>query len=319
MNEKTAKPRVRAACRQMRSRNLDCVILTSPPNVTYITGFMGQDCWAVVIGRTVYLITDSRYTEQARQQCPACKIVERKDLMVKTIAKIINRSKSARTIGLESSSSVSAFTQLKRHLKASLKPVAGIIESIRQTKNPGEVKAITRAAKIAWQALDRTLISVKPGITENELAGLLDFQLRKLGSKNSFETIVAFGPNASRPHHQPGSRKLHKTDTILFDFGAQGDGYCCDLTRCFVFGKATRFYEKVYSAVAQAQCAAIKTIRPGVKIRDVDTAARKVLTSHNLPEYGHGTGHGLGLEVHEAPIDSRKSEGTRSAGEIITL
>ena len=319
MNEKTAKSRLKALRGQMRFKNIDCMIITTLPNVNYITGFTGHDSWAVVIGRSVYLITDSRYTEQAQKQCPACKIVERKDLMTKSIAKIVNRSKSARIIGLESSSSVSAFSHLKRHLKASLKPVAGVIESIRRTKDPDEVKAITRASKIAWRALEKTVKQIKFGITENQLAGLLDFEIRKLGSRNSFETIVAFGANASRPHHQPGKRALRKNDTILFDFGAEAMSYGCDITRCFTFGKPSTGYSKVYVAVARAQKAAIKTVGPGVKIKDVAKAAREVLASHNLPAYGHGTGHGFGLEVHESPIVNLKSKDTLRAGDVITI
>ncbi len=147
----------------------------------------------------------------------------------------------------------------------------------------------------------------------------MDFQIRKLDATNSFDTIVAFGPNASRPHHQPGKRKLKKNDTVLIDFGVKFKGYCCDMTRCFVIGKATAFYKNLFRTVQQAQAAAIKTIKAGAKIETVDTAARNVIAAANLPVYGHGTGHGLGLEVHELPIVSKKAKGKLRAGQVITI
>jgi Xaa-Pro aminopeptidase len=160
---------------------------------------------------------------------------------------------------------------------------------------------------------------IKPGVTESELAGRLDFQIRRAAASNSFETIVAFGPNASRPHHQPTSRKLKKNDTILIDFGARCKGYCCDITRCFTIGRPNPFYKKVYAAVQQAQTAAIKMVKPGIEIKKVDAAAREVLRKYDLPVYGHGTGHGLGLEIHERPAISEKSKGKLQTGMVFTI
>jgi len=179
--------------------------------------------------------------------------------------------------------------------------------------------AIKRAGRIAAQALKKTVQTIKPGITENDLAGLLDFQIRKLGAINGFPTIVAFGANASRPHHQPSMRKLKKNDTILIDFGAGYKGYCSDITRCFIIGRPGSLYKKVYNAVRQAQQAAIKMIKAGVEITKVDAAARKVIAEHDLPVYGHGTGHGLGLEIHEGPVVAQKRKGRLKAGEVITI
>jgi Xaa-Pro aminopeptidase len=147
----------------------------------------------------------------------------------------------------------------------------------------------------------------------------VDFEIRKAGGNNSYETIVAFGPNASRPHHQPTSRKLRKNDTVLIDFGVRLNGYCCDLTRCFPVGKPSRLYEKVYAAVKLAQAAAIRMVKAGVEISQVDTAAKEIIKKANLPVYGHGTGHGLGLEVHETPLVSSRAKGKLHAGDVITI
>jgi Xaa-Pro aminopeptidase len=190
---------------------------------------------------------------------------------------------------------------------------------LRNSKDGSEVAAIKEAAQIAAEAIEKTLKRIRPSVTENELAGSLDFAIRKLGAKNSFETIVAFGANASRPHHQPGTRKLKKDDTVLIDFGVRYRNYCCDLTRCFVVGRVSAFYRKVYNAVKEAQAAAVKMVKPGVEIKQVDAAARAVIIKYGLPVYGHGTGHGLGLEVHEEPVISDKSKGKLQAGMVFTI
>ncbi|MHC4153057.1 MAG: M24 family metallopeptidase, partial [Planctomycetota bacterium] len=147
----------------------------------------------------------------------------------------------------------------------------------------------------------------------------LDFEIRKMGAIISFDTIVAFGANSSRPHHQPGSKKLKKNDTILIDFGVKYKNYCCDITRCFVKGRPSRFYSKVYQAVKASQTAAIKTVRAGVLKREVDSAAREVIGICGLPVYGHGTGHGLGMEIHEEPYVTDKSKGKLKTGQVITV
>ena len=193
------------------------------------------------------------------------------------------------------------------------------VESARTIKDAGEIAAIKKAAQIAADALKKIKKFMKPGIIEIELAGRLDLEIRKLGATNSFATQVSFGSNASMPHYQPAQRKLKKNDTILIDFGAKYKGYCCDITRCFTIGKVSSFYKRVYDVVSQAQVAAIKTIKPGVKLSDVDAAARKVIAENNLPVYGHGTGHGLGLEVHEDPIVTAKAKEKFQVGQIITI
>ncbi len=319
MNEKTLKNRAKSVRSFLRSKNLDGLILTSPENVTYITGFTGQDSWALIIGPRVYLLTDSRYTEQAQNECIGCRIIEHKAGLAKETAKIIARSKSIKTAAVEDNCTVAIFNELKKYIKPRLRTAAKIIESVRRKKDTYEIKAIQSAAKTAWQALAEALKKVKPGMTEYQLAGLLDFEIRKLGSQNSFDTIVAFGPNASRPHHQPTKKKLRKNDTILIDFGAKHNGYCSDLTRCFAVGKPTQFYQEVYHAVAQAQNAAIRKIRPGASIEEIDSAARNVIASFNLPVYGHGTGHGLGLLIHEAPKLAKNIKGSLNPGDVITI
>jgi Xaa-Pro aminopeptidase len=236
MDSHTHKVRLRGIRAGIARLKADCLIATKPANVTYLTGFTGDDGWAVVLPGAVMLVTDSRYTEQAAAQCRTCRIVERKEAMAKAIAELLRNRRGIKTAAVEKSTSLADFQSLRKHLHCRLKGAEGIVESARRKKDTSEVSAIRAAAKIAARAFERVLRQVKPGLTENELAGIVDFEIRKAGGNNSFETIVAFGPNASKPHHQPTSRKLRKNDTVLIDFGTRHNGYCCDLTRCFPVG-----------------------------------------------------------------------------------
>ncbi|HEW79588.1 MAG TPA: aminopeptidase P family protein [Phycisphaerales bacterium] len=319
MNDGIIKKRIKAVRRRLNKKKINCLILTKPANVTYTTGFSGSDSWVAITPAGVYLLTDSRYTEQAQNQCPSCRVIQRAGPMVEAISKLIKKLSSVQTVAIEKSTTIAAFEALKKQVKARLKSVANIIEEVRSSKDAGEIAAIRAAAQIAAQALKQTLRYIKTGITENELAGMLDFQIRKLGAVNSFDTIVAFGPNASHPHHQPGARKLKTNDSILIDFGVRYKNYCCDLTRCFAVGRPTHFYRKVYNAVQEAQAAALKMVKPGVEIRQIDAAAREVISKYGLPVYGHGTGHGLGLEVHEDPVIAANSEGRLETGMVFTI
>jgi len=304
---------------ELKKNKLDCLIVVKPANVTYTTGFSGGESWAIITPGNVYLITDCRYSEQAISQCRGCKIIQRKSSMVRASARLLNKLKSVRVAAVASSISVGTFSALKKDIKGKVKATAGIVEQARNIKEAGEISAVRTACRIAAKALKQTGRYVKPGITESELAGRLDFQIRKLDSTNSFETIVAFGANASRPHHQPTGRRLKKNDTVLIDFGVRYKGYCCDLTRCFTLGRVGSLYKRAYQAVREAQAAALELVKPGVEVKDIDAAARGVIKEHNLPVYGHGTGHGLGLEVHEEPVISDKVKGRLQAGMVFTI
>lgn len=319
MNPKIIAGRIKAIHRELDKKKIRFLLVTQPANVTYITGFLGEDSWAAVANGRVYLLTDSRYTEQAQKECPSCKIIDRAGPIAGAVAGLVRKLKSVRSMAVEDSVSMADFEQLKKTVKARLKTVTGIIENVRSIKDESEIATIKSAAAVSTKALEKILPYVKPGVTESELAGMLDFQIRKLGARNGFETIVAFGPNGSRPHHQPGKRKLKKKDAVLIDFGAKYNGYCSDITRCFGIGGMTDFYKKVYNVVEQAQAAAIKIIKPGVKLTQVDAAAREVIYKAGLPVYGHGTGHGFGLQIHEDPFLKPDGKGKLKAGQVLTI
>ncbi len=313
------KKRVKKIRAGLSKAKADCLIVTKPANVTYTTAFFGDDSWAIITPENLYLLTDSRYTEQARDQCQGCKIIQRTKPLPQAAANLLKKSKSIRFPAIEKSASIAEFEALKKQLGVRFKGATDVIESVRDIKDNSEIAAIEKAAQIATQAFKRARWFIKPGMTENELAARLDFEIRKAEGTNSFDTIVALGSNASRPHHQPTGRKAKVNDTVLIDFGVKFNGYCCDLTRCLAVGKVSGFYKKVYKAVQEAQSAAINMVKAGVEIHKVDAAARKVIKSHNLPVYGHGTGHGLGLEVHEQPIVAKNIQGKLQAGMVLTI
>jgi Xaa-Pro aminopeptidase len=319
MNLATAKKRIEAVHLQLKKQKLHALIVVSVENVRYLTGFTGHDSWALVLPDKAILITDSRYTEQARGECAGCKVFERKGTLTKAVADFVQKAKRVRSVGIEDECSIAILQAVKKAVKRKIVPTKAIVENLRAIKTAEEVKAIETAAKIAWQALRQTLPLLRAGMTEIEMTAALEFNIKQLGAVPGFDTIICFGPNASRNHHQPGKRRLRKNDTILIDFGCKYNGYISDITRCFVFGKPTPYYKKVYEAVKEAQQTAIDMIEPGVSLADVDAACRKVLVKRKVAVYGHGTGHGLGLQVHENPRIAAKSKEVFKPGHVITV
>ncbi len=321
MNRENGKRRVGIVRAWLRASGLDGLILTKPENVSYLTGFAGEDSWAILTQGSLYLLTDSRYIEQAEKECVGTTILQRagRDPIAQAGGQFLRKLKSVRKLGVEKSISVGMFEVLKKNAGVSLKPIAGIVEEPRGSKDVDEAAAIMTAAAISARVFAEILQRIGAGITENELAGALDLEMRKLGAKNAFETIVAFGPNGSRPHHHPTQRKLKPRDTILIDFGARYDGYCSDITRSFAFGVPTPAYRAAYAVVEKAQAAAIATAKAGVELVRVDAAARAVIRESGLPVYGHGTGHGIGLEIHEDPFLKENAQGKLQTGQILTI
>lgn len=319
MKTETIQGRVRRIRAQMRDRGIDCLILTKAVDVTYVTAFTGHDSWSLVTRNKVYLLSDSRYIEQAQKQCVQTAIVQRHGSIAEAAAMLVRKLKSVEVVGVAHSISVAACRELQKQLRRRVRAVSGIVEKPRSIKDTFEIATIRKAAAFSVLALEKTVPCFKPGLTESELAGILDLEMRRLGCVNAFETIVAFGSNASRPHHQPTMRKLRRNDTILIDFGANYNGYCSDITRCFAVGKPSAVYRRVYDVVERAQAAAIAAARPGVKLAVVDEAARAVIRESGLPVYGHGTGHGIGLEIHEMPSINADAKGTLEVGQIVTI
>lgn len=320
MNADLIKQRVKIVRRRFADEGIDGLIVTGVENIRYLTGFRGHDSWVLVLPRSVTLVTDSRYTEQAVGECVGCKIIERKGPLARKVAELLAAQPSVKRVGVEDGCTVATLSGIRKALPMKVKSVRNAVETVRMVKADMEIRLIQKASKIAFNAMDWAIEQTQPGITEREMAAMYVYRLSAYGATEGFETIVCFGPNGSRNHHQPGERKLQKNDTILLDFGANYEGYISDTTRCFAVGKPSDLYCRVYQVVAQAQKAAIAAVRSGVKVCHVDAAARKVIEDAGLPVYGHGTGHGLGLQVHEGPyLAAIDKKTTLQAGQVITI
>ncbi|NLH17912.1 MAG: aminopeptidase P family protein [Phycisphaerae bacterium] len=305
--------------RRIQKAGIDGLLVVDPKNVTYLTGFLGEDSWLLVTDRKTILLTDSRYIEQARQECPSCRIVLRKTTLTDSVAQVASRAGGLRILGVEPGISVDLFRSLRNRVSLRLRPVGGLTEGLRQIKDSGEVRFIRRAADTAWAALAEVLPKIRSGVTESAVAGMIEYAIRQRGLKSSFDPIVCFGPNGSRNHHQPGQRKLKGRDTILIDFGAKGNGYICDLTRSFAVGEPSQRYRRAWQTVFDAQQKGIGMICPGTDTQAIDAAIRKVIADNGFPVYGHGSGHGIGLAVHEGPFLSPIRKGQLLAGQILTI
>lgn len=323
MDKRLILERLRQLRSFLKDKNLDGIILTKVENVRYITNFSGHDSWVLVTEKASVLLTDSRYTEQAVGECLGCRILERKKTIPEALAEEVRRQGGLRRLAVEKTVSVATLMRIRKALRplgAAVVCADGAVERLRLLKAPAEIQTIRKAARIAWECLEAALKALHTGMTEQQLTAHLEYEMRMRGVRPGFDTIIAFGPNGSRNHHQPGGRKLRARDTLLVDFGVSVDGYTCDITRSFGWAKVSKEYQKAWQAVSAAQQAAIAKLKDGVLAAEVDAAAREAIRRSGFPVYGHGTGHGLGLEVHEMPYLTPLDKKTRlQAGQILTI
>lgn len=304
---------VRAA---LGENGLDALVVVHLPNIRYLTGFAGSAAVAVLTPDELVFITDGRYvTEVAASvgpRCPGFRLVTVDQNYDATLAGVLQSAGIARA-GFESAYlPVKRFQWLTAALEASrsagsaavaLVPTERHVEAVRLRKDDGEQETFRRAGALLDAVAADVLASVRAGQAERDVAADIDGRLKRGGfDKPSFDTIVASGPNSALPHARPGDRVLEKGDLVVLDFGGVYDGYCVDLTRTVAVGDPVREIRRLYAAVAEAQAAALASVRTGSRVSDVDAAARAVLAGHGFgPAFSHATGHGLGLEVHEEP------------------
>lgn len=330
------KPFISARIKHCRvvlaDRKLDALIVVDPADVSYLTGFGGEDSVLVLTRNRRVLITDSRFTIQARQECPGLALHIRKDDMPGAVAQVLQRlkprSRKIFTIGIEADPiSLSAYRSYRRSIQKGLKSIQPLVPVLRQHKDAYEISQIRKAIRVAQDAMRTLLSESSAGQTEKELAARLEYEMARRGSTApAFATIVAVGAHAAQPHAVAGKAKWRQNQSILFDWGATVNGYRSDLTRCFVLGKIRPVFADAYQRLLEAQLAAIEEVRDGVLLEQVDRAARRVLRRSKWPIYGHGTGHGLGLQIHEAPFlkppgkrGKRGDKKVLSAGMVVTI
>jgi Xaa-Pro aminopeptidase len=239
--------------------------------------------------------------------------------LAKKVNEVLEMQKGVKRMGVEDGCTAATLKGIRKALSVRVKPVSNVVEKVRAIKGEGEIRLIGKASKIAFDAMDWALGQMKPGITERELAALYVYRSHvHLGRRRGSRRSCVFGPNGSRHLHQPADESWAKNDMVLLDFGANYEGYIIDTTRSFAVGRPSDFTAGCISGGLVSQKAAIASIRPGVKGCEVDAAARKAIADAGLPVYGHGTGHGVGLQVHELPFKSALDKMTTlEAGQVI--
>lgn len=326
--------------------NIDALLITNPTNVLYLTGFSGanpqeQEGYVVLTKKEIILLTNPLNIEAARQcllpqrirenkQFPAHKLVIQEIPFGKKLTAVLGeifKAENVHKLGFEETCiTVSEYKNLERELKGiALIPTEGRIEEYRQIKQPDEITAIRRAAARTDECFSHILEFLKPGVTEQDVAWEIEVYFKTRGADLAFSPIVAFGENSSMPHYSLSKNcKLKTNDVILLDFGARVDGYCADMTRVVFIGKPKEEWKRVYQAVLDTQtaaltyCAAIGSslIRSG---KQADQIARETVRKAGFPDYPHSLGHALGLDIHEAPRLSIKTDAHLKPDMVITI
>ncbi len=304
-----------------RLAGLDCLLILNGTNIRYLTGFTGGEGALLVGPDGVHLLVDGRYTTQAALETGGLEITEFQN-RAEGISSVLKKQKAG-LVGFEASSvTLSEYRKLEDSLAGvTLEPVFGRLDFLRAVKDAGEIARIREAIRIAEKALTDLKNLIKPGVREMEIAVELEYAMRKAGAERmSFDTIVATGPNAALPHATPSSRRIEAGDFVLIDCGAVFAGYHSDQTRMFCVGTPSDGQRRAYQAVLGAHDRAIAAIRAGVSCKEIDGIARSFLEEKGMGKYfSHGAGHGVGLEVHEAPTLSRGKEDKLKTGMVVTV
>jgi len=312
---------------------LDALILTHPADLAYLTNFTGHDSVGVITEKDFFLVTDFRYKEQADLEAGWLKQVVRDGKMTDALARALADAKLHR-VGFEANFTTygqaagveKALKELKDppagYVPAEMVPVEDVMVNQRKVKDDHEIALVRKSAAIAEEAFDAIRDQIKPGQSENYLAGLLIMELRSRGaSDSSFLPIVASGASSSLPHYRPSEKLVLKDSPLLFDWGAVVDGYCSDITRTFSLGRPNAKIKEIHKVTLAAQLAAIAFIRPGVTSMQADRVARDIIEKAGYGDYfGHGLGHGIGRDIHELPT-LRKTGGEEELrpGMIVTV
>ncbi len=301
---------------KLAEQGLDALLITSPENQYYLSGFSAGeylDATMVISPDQAWISTDSRYYEAVKQSAPDFRLFEAgydRNRVLGELGSAIH----PKLVGFEAAhltvSTLKDWNKSARQAAFKLKPTTGLVEGLRAVKDADELAKIQRAAELTDAAFMQFVANVRPGMTEKQGAWIIESYMREHGAdKIAFDLIVASGPNAALPHAVPGDRKFERCEPIIVDIGCRVDHYNSDLTRTVILGEMDDQFKKVYETVFKAQRAAERKIRAGIKGKRADAFARNVIEKAGQGEhFGHGLGHGVGLEVHEAPRASRLSK-----------
>jgi Xaa-Pro aminopeptidase len=316
--------RRRNLARCLDAEGLDALLVSSPVNVTYQTGFTGDSSYLLLGRRQTVLVSDARFTQQLADECPGLETHIRPPARTlhQAAAEVLGRM-GCRSVGFESNHLTVADLETLRDLAKAVDWMAGRdrVERLRAVKDPSEVAAIREAIGIAERAFTVFRALLRPDDREKDLCDALDHYMRRAGGQGaSFPPIVAVGDRAALPHAPPTERAVAEADLVLIDWGASGRLYKSDLTRVLATRTISPKLKEVYRVVLTAQERAVRMIRPGVKAVDVDAEARGAIAEAGYGEhFGHGLGHGIGLQIHEAPMLRPNADAVLEAGMVITV
>ena len=302
---------------------VDAVVITDLVNVRYLTGYTGSNGLALIGANTRVFVTDFRYVEQAAEQVEPSFDRRRASLDLLEAIKDALPAGELRLGFEEAHVSVREHGRLRDLLpdRIELVGVHGLVEELRAVKEPGEIAAIRAATELADAAFEQFIAGGLIGRTERELALELEFDMRRRGAEGpSFAPIVAAGPHGALPHASPRDVEVRRGELVVIDWGAQLDGYCSDCTRTVAAGEIDERGAEIYQLVLDAQLAGLEAVTPGAGGREVDAVAREIIEAAGHGEhFGHGLGHGVGLDVHEAPRLAQRSESVLKPGNVVTV
>ncbi|MCM3566649.1 Xaa-Pro peptidase family protein [Neobacillus mesonae] len=306
--------------KEFEANGIDGVLITSPYNRRYISNFTGTAGVVLISTDKAQFITDFRYVEQASKQCEGFEVIKFSDSIPKEVAEQV-RKLGIKKLGFEEDYlTYSLFKVYEEEVKAELVPIAGVIEKLRLIKTDAEIKIIKEAADIADAAFKHVLDFIRPGKTEMEVSNELEFFMRKAGAtSSSFDTIVASGVRSALPHGVATDKVIEKGDMVTLDFGAYYKGYVSDITRTVAVGEPEDRLKEIYQIVLDAQLRGMDGLKPGLTGKQADALTRDYITEKGFGDnFGHSTGHGIGLEVHEGPALSMRSELVLEPGMVVT-
>ncbi|WP_085508838.1 M24 family metallopeptidase [Thalassobacillus devorans] len=313
--------KIRGIRQSIQDMDIDALLVTSDKNRRYLTNFTGTAGAVLITAEEALLITDFRYTKQAEEQAKGYEIVEHKQSLVDEIAAQVDRL-GVKTAGFEQDLlTYGSHRQYEEKLGAELVPTSGLVEKLRLIKTDEEISILKDAVKIADDAFDHILSYIKPGIREVDVANELEFFMRKQGAtSSSFDIIVASGERSAYPHGVASEKEIQSGELVTLDFGALYKGYCSDITRTVAVGQISDELKEIYDTVLEAQLRGMKGLAAGITGKEADDLTRDYIKEKGYGEYfGHSTGHGLGLDVHEGPGLSPRSDKVLEAGMVVTV
>jgi len=315
------KKRIEKTRDLMQDKEMDSLLITTAVNRFYLSGFTGSSGFILFTPENNYFITDFRYTEQANNQTNGFEILEFNQNIPEKINEILKEDNSKK-LGFESKNvTYNKYKEYKKKLdEVDLVATEDLLKNLRKIKDESEINKIKKAIEITDNAFSHILNFIEEGKTEREVALELEYFMKKAGGeKNAFDFIVASGKRSSMPHGVASDKKLEIGDFITMDFGTFYKGYCSDMTRTVVLGEVSDKQRKIYNIVLKAQREVIDKIKPGMSGKEVDAIARDIIESEGYKDnFGHGLGHGIGVEVHEGPRASYKSDDEIKEGMLVT-